>query len=97
MRVKSIGPNNLGVADGSQIVMSDGEEWSVQFVFEDRFDVCKKAERYYSYIYELEDKRMYDAVRLLCLEHEQRNHPNAVLANIILRENLTDEAYEILK
>lgn len=39
MRVKSIGPNNLGVADGSQIVMSDGEEWSVQFVFEDRFDV----------------------------------------------------------
>lgn len=59
MRVKSIGPNNLGVADGSQIVMSDGEEWSVQFVFEDRFDVCKKAERYYSYIYELEAHAVY--------------------------------------
>lgn len=97
MRVKSIASNSLGVADDSHILMSDGEEWNVQFVFEDRVHVCKREEKYYSYVYELDNNKMYDAVRQLCLEDERKKYPNAVLTNIILRTNLTDAAYEILK
>ena len=96
MNTKGVTPNSLGVGTESHIVMSDGQVWNVNFVFEDRFDVCKNAERYYSYIYHLKDNRMYDRIRLHCLESERKRHPNAVIANIVLRVNLTDEAYEIL-
>ena len=96
MIIKGVRPNSLGIGDESHIVMSDGEVWNVDFVFEDRLDVCKNAERYYSYIYELNDNRMYDRVRLHCLENERKRHPNAVISNIVLRVNLTDKAYEVL-
>lgn len=96
MSTKGVGPNSMGLRDESHIVMNNGEVWNVYFAFEDRFYVCKNAERYYSYIYQLNDNRMYDRIRFHCLENERKRHLSAVIANIILRANLTDEAYKIL-
>jgi hypothetical protein len=97
MNIKLVKPNSLGKNDDSVIAMSDGEIWDVDFVFEDRFDVCKRIDNYYSYIYELSDRKFFDGVRQLCLENEKLFSPKAVMENILLRTNLVDSEYKVLE
>jgi len=96
LAIQKVGPNNLGAGDQLKITMSDGKIWTGDIVFENRLDLCKKEDNYYSYILTLSTVDFYNYLRELCLKNEQKTMSEANIKNIILQSNLSDSAYQVL-
>ncbi len=96
LSIKEIRPNSLGNDDRFVVTLDDGEIWDCGFGFEDRFDMCRRSDNYYSYILILSNSDFFDKVLDLCLLNEKKITPGASKINIILRTNVIDGSYQVL-
>lgn len=96
LSIKEVGPNSLGKDDRFSVTLDNGEVWDCGFVFEDRFDMCSRSNKYFSYILTLSNTEFFDKATELCLINEKKITPGAIKENIILRTNRTAESYQVL-
>lgn len=96
LSIKDIGPNSVANGDSFVVTLDDGEVWDCRFVFEDRFDMCCRSKKYFSYILTLSNNDFFNKVTDLCLINEKKITPGAIKENIILRTNMNNESYQVL-
>ena len=96
LHISHVESYSLPSAGQIKIKMSDGNVWKGNIVFENRIDLCKASDSYYSYNLFLNDKSFYNTLLDLCLKHEKTITQNVNKSHIILRRNLSLEAFNIL-